>query len=160
MPVRCTEYRAAVAAELDGEQPGLTVEQRQAHAARCPECAAEARRLMALRRTLQALPEVAAPPDLAERALARCMVEPRPRRRRAVWWPVAGALAAASTAVALWVMPISGPAPKPPAALSADERYALEALGRAGARVASTRDRTQQILERVIELQELRRKRL
>jgi hypothetical protein len=158
MPVRCSEYRAAVAAELDGEQPGVSVERRQAHAARCPECAAEAGRLMALRRTLQAWPEVAAPQGLAERVLARCVVEPRPRRR-AIWWPMA--LAAACVAVALWVAPLLAPPVKePPPRLTADEQYALEALGRAGARVASARDRTEQILERVIELQGQRRTRL
>lgn len=157
--MRCTEYRAAVAAELDGEQPGLTAEQRQAHAACCPECAAEERRLLALRRTLQALPEVAAPQALAERALARCVVEPRPRRR-SVWWPMAGVVAAASMAVALWVRPISGPPPGTPTPLTPDEAYVLAALGRAGERVAATGDRTHQILERVMELQEQRRKSL
>jgi len=46
--VTCREYRTSVAAELDGEQPGSSLDQREAHAARCPECATEARRLLAL----------------------------------------------------------------------------------------------------------------
>jgi hypothetical protein len=160
MPVTCRKYRASVAAGLDGERPGLSDAQRAAHASRCPECAAEERRLLGLRSTLQAWPDAEAPQGLAERALARCVVEPRPTRRRAGWRPVAGAVVAACAAVALWVRPVPAPAPPPRAAVSARDAYALAALARAGSRVASAWERTRDVLERTIELQELRRTRL
>jgi anti-sigma factor RsiW len=160
MPVTCRKYRASVAAELDGERPGLSVEQRKAHARRCPECAAEQRRLLALRGTLQTWPEAEAPQGLAERALAQCVLTARPRRGRAGWWSVAGAVMAACAAVAFWERPMPAPVPPPRPAFSADEAYALEALSRAGARVASEWERTRHVLERTVELRELRETRL
>lgn len=156
----CREYRASVAAELDGERPVLSLEQREAHAARCPECATEGRRLLALRRALQAWPDAGAPPGLAERALARCVVTARPQVHRAGWWPAAAVVVAAFAAAMVWVRPASAPAPPPPAALSARDAYALGALSRAGAHVALAWERTRVSLDRVIELQELGRKRL
>jgi hypothetical protein len=70
---------------------------------------------------------------------------------------MAGVVAAASTAVAIWVMPVSVPhGATTPDPLTPDEAYALAALGRAGERVVLALDRNHEILERVIERQQRR----
>jgi predicted anti-sigma-YlaC factor YlaD len=156
MPVTCKEYRLALAAELDGEASAASVARREAHQARCPACEGFARRLLALRRTLHAWPDVEPSPGLTERALQRCTAAPR-RKRRAPRWTVAAAVAAGCAALLLWVAPMV-PRGDRDAVMSPEAAYALEALGRAGARVALARDRTGSILERVAEIQGLRRR--
>jgi predicted anti-sigma-YlaC factor YlaD len=75
--MRCTRFREAVSARIDGEDPGLTTREIDAHLAECPDCRAwgEAAASPALR-------SVASPPDPAavDPALLARLVRPTAAR--------------------------------------------------------------------------------
>jgi hypothetical protein len=156
----CRMLRELLEAEPGDPQvadPALAA-QRAAHLATCPACAAEKRSRAVLREALLEWKDAAAPDRLADRALARCATAPASggRRRRGLplaWTSLVPVLAVSAAAGWFWFGAggnhQAAEAPRP---LTADEHYALEALGTAADRVARAQDFSLGALERVLAL--------
>jgi predicted anti-sigma-YlaC factor YlaD len=106
--MRCSRFREAVSARLDGEDPGVPDDRIDPHLATCPECrawAASAGSLPAL--TEAPLERVAPDPGV----LAALLDEARPRRGALVTvreWRIALALISVVQLVTAWPGVISG----------------------------------------------------
>lgn len=74
-----------------------------AHVAGCPDCARELERVRRVRSGLEALPELAPPPDAWDTISRRAAAAPRLVRRRTL--PAAAAAALLAAVVALWLLP-------------------------------------------------------
>jgi predicted anti-sigma-YlaC factor YlaD len=77
----CHAYRDAISAELDGEEPGLTVEELSHHLSTCTSCTAFADGARTLHRVTR-LREAEPVPDLVGAVLARVET---PQRHRPEW---------------------------------------------------------------------------
>jgi hypothetical protein len=138
--VNCAHFREMLSAEAappDAER----------HAEACAPCALEARLERRIRAELAGWEEAPAPERLAERALARCVVAPLPVRRRWSWaaWATVAPAAAGALALGLW---LRAPAPPVPAAQPVPDQV-LQALIRAGTRVAHAQARSEDALTRI-----------
>jgi predicted anti-sigma-YlaC factor YlaD len=139
------------------------------HLAHCPACERETRALATLRETLRADPEPCAPPDLAARALAQCVVTPAPRAAATAGrrWLPALSLAGLALVGSVVVFRPQGPqtpvqtklstgvAATAPVRMDARDAQALAAVGRAAQRVERARMRAASALGRAIRLSQL-----
>lgn len=163
--MKCAQFLQAWMEQWDGEPgriaSGVSVEL-AAHLDGCPNCEREIRALTRLREALQQDAEPQAPPNLASRALAQCVMVPATTQRRhryAGWFPCMALAGLAVVGVfALARMPQLGvkATPEPPiqrveAFLSptqAREMRALATLGRAAERAERARLRAANALGR------------
>jgi predicted anti-sigma-YlaC factor YlaD len=138
------------------------------HLARCPACEQETRALATLRETMRADPEPHAPPDLAARALAQCVVAPAPRAtvRRWRWLPALSLAGVALVGSVVVFRPqghpttvrtklSTGVATTAPVRMDARDAQALAAVGRAAQRVERAQMRAASALGRAIRLSQL-----
>ena len=162
--MNCKQYLSSMEARREGETSPFSAAECDAHAAACPRCREAAQEEAALREALQCWTDADPPAALADRALALCEAEPAVRagrRSRPRWtWLAAAPALAACAAAGLWLAS-RGPSVTPPPAqqLTADQRYALAALVRAGERVSRAEEHSWSALGRAVQLVQERRKR-
>ncbi len=109
--MKCDDAQALIAAYVDGELDPLRGHLIERHLRGCAQCAAQRRRLLALRERLRSeVPSFAAPPGLADRirsavAGSGAALQDRPRSARDRWrWLCAGAIAGCAATVLASVM--------------------------------------------------------
>ncbi len=104
--MRCTRFREAISARIDGEDPGLPIEEIDAHVAECPDC-----RSWAAAAASPSLRALASPGDpvaldsalLAQLARPAAAAEPaRPRLISTVEWRVILAIVGLAQVVLAW----------------------------------------------------------
>ena len=112
--MKCDDAQSLIAAYVDGELDRLRGHLIERHLRGCEPCAAQHRRLLALRERLRSeVPYFAAPPGFADRIRSAAAgsgptLQDRPRSARDRWrWLCAGALAGCAATVLAWLLATS-----------------------------------------------------
>lgn len=162
--MNCAQFQRAWMEHWDGEsvQPADRTKALTAHRESCPACEREIHALERLRASLQADPEPRAPPDLAARALAQCIVAPPPRTPHRGWLGWVAAVVLASLVLGCLLVALQLPSQQRavslgvlragPVQMDIREARALATVGRAAHRAERARMRAASAVGRAIRL--------